>query len=63
MGIKWLFVGKSLHTTRSSIAQVFVGVVFNVSCHLYDFVADLTACRLGFFMRAAAEDQRLQGCE
>ena len=28
--------GRSLHTTKS-IAQIFVGVVFDVSSHLYDF--------------------------
>ena len=33
--IRWLG-GRSLHTTRS-ITQVIVGVVFNVSPHLYDF--------------------------
>jgi hypothetical protein len=35
VGIRWLG-GKSLHTTRI-IAQMFFGVVFNVSSHLYDF--------------------------
>jgi len=35
MWIKWLG-GKTLHTTRS-IAQIFVGVIFIVSPHLYDF--------------------------
>ena len=34
VGIKWLG-GRSLHTTRS-IAQIFVGVLFDVSSHLYD---------------------------
>jgi hypothetical protein len=53
--IRWLG-GRSLHTTRS-IAQIFVGVVFNVSPHLYDvcvFVADLIACRLSHLMSAVA---------
>ena len=35
VGNKWLG-GRSLHTTRS-IAHMFVGVVLNVSSHLYDF--------------------------
>jgi len=35
VGIRWLG-GRSLHTTRS-IAQIFVGVVFDVSPHMYDF--------------------------
>jgi len=35
VGIRWLG-DRSLHTTRT-IAQIFVGVVFNVSSHLYDF--------------------------
>jgi hypothetical protein len=36
VGIRWLG-GRSLHTTRS-IAQIFVGIVFNVLSHLlYDF--------------------------
>jgi hypothetical protein len=35
VGDRWLG-GRSLHTTRS-IAHIFVGVVFNVSSHLYDF--------------------------
>jgi hypothetical protein len=34
-GIGWLG-GRGLHTTRS-IAQIFLGAVFNVSSHLYDF--------------------------
>jgi hypothetical protein len=29
--------GRSLHTTKSIAAQIFVGVVINVSSHLYDF--------------------------
>jgi len=49
--------GRSLHNIRS-IAQTFVGVdstlVFNVSSHLYEFVADLIACRLGFYMSDVA---------
>jgi hypothetical protein len=41
-GIGWLG-GRSLHTTRI-IAQTFVGVVFNVTSHPYDFcVAELIA--------------------
>jgi len=43
--------GRSLHTNRS-IAQTFGGVGFNVSSRLYDFVADLIACRLNIFMSA-----------
>ena len=52
MGIRWLG-GRSLHTTRST-AQIFVGVVFNVSSYLYVLVADLIAYRLNLFMSAAA---------
>ena len=48
VGIRWLG-GRGLHTTRR-IAQIFVGVVFNVSSHLYDLL--LIACRLSCFMRA-----------
>jgi hypothetical protein len=36
VGIRWLG-GRNLHTTRS-VAQIFVGVVFSVSSHLYDFL-------------------------
>ena len=52
VGIRWLG-GRSLHTTRST-AQIFVGVVFNVSSYLYVLVADLIAYRLNLFMSAAA---------
>jgi len=45
--------GRSLHTTRS-IAQVFLGGLSNAFSHLYDFVADLIACRLNFSMSAVA---------
>ena len=45
VGIRWLG-GRSLHTTRI-IAQVFVGVVFNVSSHLYDFCCG-SDCNVGF---------------
>jgi hypothetical protein len=44
MGIR--LGGKGLHTTRS-IAQLFWGVVLNVSSHLYNIVA-LMACKLVF---------------
>jgi len=40
MGIRRLG-DRGLHTARS-VAQIFVGVVFNVSSHLYDF-----CCRPG----------------
>ena len=50
VGIRWLG-GMGLHTTRS-FAQIFVGVVFNVSSHLYDF------CCGYFFMSAV----KLRGC-
>ena len=54
MGIRWLGGRISPHTSRS-IALIFVGViVFNVSSHLYDFVMVLIACRLNFFISAAA---------
>jgi hypothetical protein len=48
VGIRWLG-DRSLHTTKS-IAQMFLGSVFNVLSHLHDFVADLIACRLDNFM-------------
>jgi hypothetical protein len=35
VGIRWLG-GRALHTTRS-VALIFLGVVFNVSSHLYGF--------------------------
>ena len=46
VGIRWLG-GRSLHTTRS-IAQIFVGVVFNARVICMICVADLIACRLNF---------------
>jgi hypothetical protein len=36
VGIRWLG-GKSLHTTKS-VAQMFLGVVFNVSSYLYEIL-------------------------
>ena len=44
----------ALPISNRSIAQTFGGVGFNVSSRLYDFVADLIACRLYFFMSAVA---------
>jgi len=48
--------GRSLHTTRS-IAQIFVGVVFNASSHLHDFCCGsdcMSLGRLNYFMNAVA---------
>jgi len=39
VGIGWLR-GRSLRTTRN-IAQIFLGVVFNVSSHLLNFVVEI----------------------
>jgi hypothetical protein len=52
VGVRWLG-DRSLPTTRS-INQIFLGVVFIVSSHLHDYVADLIACRLTYFMSAVA---------
>jgi len=52
VGSRWSG-GRGLHTTRS-IAQIFVGVVFNAMSRLncMTLVVGLIACRLDFFMSA-----------
>jgi len=52
VGVRWLG-GRSLHTTRSA-AHIFVGVVFNVSSHLYDFCCGSDCMKAYFFMSAVA---------
>ena len=51
VGIRWLG-GRSLHTR--SIAQIFVGVVLDVSSHLYSFCCGSDCMKALFFMSAVA---------